>query len=159
MIENHIMKFFLLLVALLFIWLAGCIKHDQGCTTVKPQDEEPQILAYVSANGITATKHSSGLYYQIIDTGTGAWATANSQVTVNYTGKLLNGTTFDKNPSYTAALNKLIEGWQIGIPLIKKGGHVKLIIPSSLAYSCNGSGASIPANSVLYFDVWLTDFK
>jgi FKBP-type peptidyl-prolyl cis-trans isomerase FkpA len=153
------MKSFLLLASLLFIGFAGCMKHDQGCASIKPQDEEPQILAYASANGITATKHSSGLYYQIIEGGTGAWATVNSQVTVSYTGKLLNGNTFDQNSSYTEVLNKLIEGWQIGIPLIKKGGRIKLIIPSSLAYGCNGSGASIPANSVLYFDVSLIDVK
>lgn len=153
------MKSFLLLASLLFIGFVGCMKHDQGCASIKPQDEEPQILAYASANGITATKHSSGLYYQIIEGGTGAWATVNSQVTVSYTGKLLNGNTFDQNSSYSAALNKLIEGWQIGIPLIKKGGRIKLIIPSSLAYGCNGSGASIPANSVLYFDVSLIDVK
>ncbi len=153
------MKSFLLLASLLFIGFAGCMKNDQGCASIKPQDEEPQILAYASANGITATKHSSGLYYQIIEGGTGAWATVNSQVTVSYTGKLLNGNTFDQNSSYSTALNKLIEGWQIGIPLIKKGGRIKLIIPSSLAYGCNGSGASIPANSVLYFDVSLIDVK
>lgn len=153
------MKLFLLLATLLFIWFTGCIKHDQGCTTVKPQDEEAQILAYASANGITATKHMSGLYYEIMDWGSGAWPTVNSKVTVSYTGKLLNGNTFDQNTNYTQMLNQLIEGWQIGIPLIKKGGRIKLIIPSSLAYGCNGSGAAIPANSVLYFDIWLNDVK
>lgn len=153
------MKRFLLFAVLLSIWFTGCIKKDQGCTTVKPQDEENQILAYASANGITATRHTSGLYYQIIDAGSGASPTINSKVTVEYVGKLLNGNIFDQSSSYSQMLHQLIEGWQIGIPLIKKGGRIKLIIPSSLAYGCNGSGTAIPANSVLYFDIWLTDLK
>ncbi len=153
------MKSFLLIAALLFISFAGCLKQNQGCTTVKPQDEEKQILAYANANSITATKHTSGLYYEIMDSGTGGWPTVNSKVTVGYTGKLLNDNTFDQNSSYTQLLNQLIEGWQIGIPLIKKGGRIKLIIPSSLAYGCNGSGTAIPRNSVLYFDIWLNDVK
>jgi len=55
-------------------------------------------------------------------------------------------------------LSSLIEGWKIGIPLIKKGGRIKLIIPSALAYGCTGY-ASIPPNTPLYFDVTLTDVQ
>jgi FKBP-type peptidyl-prolyl cis-trans isomerase FkpA len=153
------MKSVLLIAILLFVSLSGCMKKEQGCATVKPQDEEKQILAFATDNGITATKHLSGLYYQIMDAGWGVSPAVNSKVTVGYTGKLLNGNTFDQNSSYTQGLNQLIEGWQIGIPLIKKGGRIKLIIPSSLAYGCNGSGASIPGNSVLYFDISLNDVK
>jgi len=153
------MKSFLLLAVLLIISFAGCMKKDQGCASVKPQDEEKQILDYASANGITAVKHTSGLYYEIIDPGSWTSPLANSKVTVGYIGKLLNGNTFDQNSSYTQTLNQLIEGWQIGIPLIKKGGRIKLIIPSSLAYGCNGAGAAIPGNSVLYFDILLNDVK
>ncbi len=153
------MKSFLLIAVLLFISFASCMKKDQGCATVKPQDEEKQILAYASANGITAVKHTSGLYYEIMDPGSWTSPLANSKVTVDYTGTLLNGNTFDQNSSYTQTLNQLIEGWQIGIPLIKKGGRIKLIIPSSLAYGCNGAGAAIPGNSVLYFDILLNDVK
>jgi FKBP-type peptidyl-prolyl cis-trans isomerase FkpA len=44
----------------------------------------------------------------------------------------------------------------LGLPLIKKGGVIRLIIPSSLAYGCNAAG-SIPGDSVLYFEVELVD--
>jgi FKBP-type peptidyl-prolyl cis-trans isomerase len=53
----------------------------------------------------------------------------------------------------------VIDGWKIGLPLIKKGGRIKLIIPSALAYSCTGAGTSIPPNTPLYFDVTLNDVK
>ena len=51
-----------------------------------------------------------------------------------------------------------IEGWKIGIPLIKKGGKLKLIIPSALAYGCNDI-SGIPGNSILFFDIDLIDVQ
>ena len=56
----------------------------------------------------------------------------------------------------TATLNQFIEGWRIAIPYIQKGGHIKMIIPSSLAYGCTGN-KSIPPNAPLYYDVVLVN--
>ena len=156
---NKIFTIFLSLLILLFANL-GCIK-DTACKNKTIESEQGAILAYASSNSITATAHSSGLYYQIISQGTGATPTLNSKIFVTYTGKLTNGTTFDSGttPAGTGwALGGLIPGWQLGIPLIQKGGQIKLIIPSSLAYGCQGYG-SIPGNSVLYFDISLTDVQ
>lgn len=137
----------------------GCIK-DTGCKTKTVDSEQAAILSYAAANGISGTAHSSGIYYQIISPGTGATPTSSSKIYVTYTGKLLNGTTFDSGstPAGGWALSGLIQGWQIGIPLIQKGGHIKLIIPSSLGYGCQGFG-SVPGNAILYFDVELTDVQ
>jgi len=137
----------------------SCAKKEMGCTPVSPESEESQIKAYATANNIQATRHTSGMYYQIIDSGAGATPVNNSTVTATYTGKLLNGTTFDSGTG-SFPLYRVIEGWQIGIPLIKKGGKIKLIIPSSYAYGCNGSPqGGIPSNAVLYFDINLVDVK
>ena len=126
---------------------------------VQPKDEEATILAYATANGIVPMKHSSGLYYQIVDAGTGPAPTNTSKVSVTYTGKLLNGTQFDQKVSpVTFFVNEVIEGWKIGIPLINEGGKIKLIIPSALAYSCNSAGV-IPPNAVLFFDISLLDVE
>ncbi len=153
--------FFPLTLAIFVI--GGCNKLDKGsvCSPKTPQSEQAEIVAYASANGINATAHSSGIYYQVINQGSGAVPTIGSRVYVKYTGKLLNGTVFDSqtNSSMTGwILGNLIPGWQIGIPLIQKGGQIKLIIPSSLCYGCNGSGP-ITANSVLYFEIELTDVQ
>lgn len=137
----------------------GCSKQKQGCMPVKPEAEEPQILTYTASDSIPAAKHSSGIYYEIINPGSGAAPSQNSNVTVTYIGKLLNGTVFDKSTSPVSFnLADVIEGWQIGIPLIKKGGRIKLFIPSAYGYGCNGSG-SIPPNSVLFFDVSLLNVQ
>jgi FKBP-type peptidyl-prolyl cis-trans isomerase FkpA len=50
----------------------------------------------------------------------------------------------------------MIQGFQTGLKLIQKGGRIKLIVPSALAYGCKGYG-SVPGNSILYFEVELID--
>lgn len=135
----------------------SCIKNEV-CKDKTVDSERATIAGYAAANGITGTEHSSGVYYQITNPGSGATPTATSTVTVKYTGKLLNGTIFDNQTATPVAVNlgQVIQGWKIGLPLIQKGGTIKLIIPSSLGYGCNGFG-TVPANSILYFEIELVD--
>jgi FKBP-type peptidyl-prolyl cis-trans isomerase len=142
-----------LLNCLFVLFSLGCSK-EKGCKSVEPKDEETRILAFAAANGISnPVKHNSGIYYQVVTPGTGVAPSINSLVTVNYTGQFLNGTTFNKSAvPVDISLGRVIEGWQIGIPLIKKGGTIKLIIPSAYAYGCNGKEGIAP-NEVLYFEV------
>ncbi|CAA9473434.1 MAG: FKBP-type peptidyl-prolyl cis-trans isomerase FkpA precursor [uncultured Segetibacter sp.] len=158
------MKDFLLVAFLIIMFSSGCSKQETGCMPVKPEAEEPQIIAYASAHGINVTRHSSGIYYEIINSGSGETPAKGSTITVGYVGKLLSDKIFDQNTSYVRKLSDLNEGWQIGIPLIKKGGRIKLIIPSAYGYGCNpkkdgDDNVVIPGNSVLFFDVNLIDLK
>jgi len=152
----------LCLITACFIDTSCSKKADSGCSDVSVASEDAAMLSYINANGITATKHSTGLYYQILSQGTGATPNVNNRVFVKYTGKLTNGTVFDEQQDHIKTgwiLGTLIRGWQIGIPLIQKGGKIKLIVPSSLGYGCNGSSGAIPANSILVFDVELIDVQ
>jgi FKBP-type peptidyl-prolyl cis-trans isomerase FkpA len=136
-----------------------CSKDANSCTPVSPQSEEAAILNYAAANGIVPTRHSSGLFYQILSPGTGATPTASSVVGVTYTGKNTSNFVFDEATTQKDwPLNMLIEGWQIGIPLIKKGGSIILLVPSALAYGCD-SPPAIPSNSILIFNINLLDVK
>jgi len=137
----------------------ACKKDDPAKTPAEQAAaDDAQIQAYISANNITATKDPSGLYYQIITPGTGAYPTASSVYTVNYKGEFITGGTFDSGTFPDFTLNRVIQGWQIGLPKINQGGRIKLIIPSALAYGPSGSGP-IPANAVLVFTVDLLSFK
>ncbi len=154
---------FSFIIAVLFI---GC-KADNGCKNVSPSSEESQITSFAAANGITAVKHSTGMYYEIVTQGSGATPNNSSIVTVTYTGKRLDGSVFDQSTTPTnftfngqpTPLGSLIDGWKVGLPLIQKGGHIKLIVPSSLAYGCTGAPPTISANTVLFFDIQLIDVQ
>lgn len=151
------MKKYLLLLAILVTVFSSCSK-DSFDPAKQATKDDAAIQAYISANGITATKDPSGVYYQVITPGTGTYPTASSLITVNYTGKLLNGTVFDSGTLHSVALNTMIPGWIYGLPHINTGGRILLLIPSALGYG-NSTQGSIPANSVLVFTVDLTGFS
>jgi FKBP-type peptidyl-prolyl cis-trans isomerase FkpA len=125
--------------------------------------EDFTINKHLQSNSLTGfTKTSTGLYYKIAQPGTGSPISIDSTIVANYTGKLLNGVVFDKaagGSEATFPLKSLVKGWQEAIPLIKQGGTIRVIVPSSLAYGLQGSGSSIPAFSVLDFEINVTDVK
>ena len=126
----------------------------------KDNDFEPQteadIIAYIAANDLNATRTSSGLYYVIDNSGSGTRPTSSSNVTVAYKGYFLDGNTFDQSgdAGISFGLNQVIAGWTEGIQLFKEGGEGILLIPSNLGYGSNGQG-SIPGGAVLVFDIKL----
>ena len=78
-------------------------------------------------------------------------------ITVQYVGKLEDGTVFDSAKSFAFQLGEgdVIKAWDRGLVGMKIGGHRKLVAPSHLAYGKRGSGPDIPPNATLYFDVIL----
>lgn len=115
--------------------------------------QRAQMIAFCNNNGITYTIHPSGILYQIITPGDSTKPNLCTSLTMTYTGKLMTGIIFDSN-TITYALRELIVGWQIAVPLIGKGGKIKMVIPSSLAYGVEGR-PGIPSNAPLYFEMSL----
>jgi len=115
----------------------------------------------IAANTDAKNIHD-GVYYTILKEGTGRQVSVNDTVTAFYKGYLLkDGSVFDgtKDKPAIFPLKRLIMGWQIGVPLCKVGGKVKIIIPSALAYSIRTRAAKIPPNSVLVFEIEVVDAK
>ncbi len=101
----------------------------------------------------------SGLQYIVEKEGEGEHPTATDEVTVHYTGKLLDGTVFDSSVSRgepaTFPLNRVIPGWTEGVQLMKEGAKYTFFIPSDLAYGPQGVPNAIPPHSTLIFEVEL----
>ena len=150
----------LLKLFLLFV-MAGAViscKKDAYDAEKQLKADEELIKAFVAKNNIPAQRHETGVYYHIVSSGTGNFKySANTRVTVKYTLRLLDGSVI---PQTTApiefTLGGVIPGWQIGVPLIQKGGKIRLLVPSPYAYR-NSAQGGIPANSVLDFDIELID--
>ena len=152
---------------LCFILFYSC-KKESGCgysdqNIVAPVNEQQAVKSYLDSNNLySATRDPAGFYYQVFEDGDGGSPNLCSQVELTYTGKLTSGTTFEqKSTAFT--LGSSIEGLRKGIPLIKKGGHMKLYIPPTLAYGSkeirDESGkVIIPAKSILIFDISLNTF-
>jgi FKBP-type peptidyl-prolyl cis-trans isomerase FkpA len=157
------MKKYLFILSVVVLGLSSCVKND-GPPPYDPvaqaKLDDATIQTYLNAHtDIIARKDSSGLYYQVITEGTGATITNASTVKVSYVGKSLNGAQFDANENFTTALaasTNIIAGWKIGVPKVKVGGKILLILPSGLAYGPNGNGPIAP-NSVIIFTITVKD--
>ncbi|MCX6297012.1 MAG: FKBP-type peptidyl-prolyl cis-trans isomerase [Bacteroidetes bacterium] len=150
--------------------------EEQKAMMEMRKNEEPKILAkYLADNKINAKATATGLYYIETKKGNGKKPKVGELVTVNYTGRLLDGTIFDtsdekvakasnlfdeRNPykpyQFPLGQNKVIPGWEEGLMLMSVGSKGQLIVPSSLAYGAQGGGP-IPPFSPLVFDVELMD--
>lgn len=101
----------------------------------------------------------SGLQYEVITEGDGPQPTAQDQVEVHYTGKLIDGTVFDSSVDRgvpaTFGVTQVIPGWVEALQLMKAGSKWRLFIPSDLAYGPRGAGGLIGPNQTLIFDVEL----
>jgi FKBP-type peptidyl-prolyl cis-trans isomerase FkpA len=124
--------------------------------------EIKQIEDSIAAGKTDATKNHNGIYYTIMKEGTGPQVSVTDTVVAHYKGYLFSdGTIFDqtKDKPATFPLSRLIKGWQIGLPLCKVGGKIKLLIPSGLAYSIRTRAAKIPPNSILVFEIEVVDTR
>lgn len=115
-------------------------------------------LARAGNTGIVTT--ASGLRYQVLKAGekAGPTPTDSDVALVNYEGKLLDGTTFDKSQQPTPfPVASVVPGFSEGLKLMHKGAKYRLWINPALGYGDKATGP-IPANSTLVFDVELQDF-
>lgn len=121
--------------------------------------------AFLDENGkrVEVKTLPSGLQYEVLKEGDGAQPTAGDQVTVHYTGKLIDGTVFDSSEERgepaTFGVTQVIPGWVEALQLMKVGCRWRLFIPSALAYGPNGAGGIIGPNATLIFDVELLAVK
>tara|TARA_B100000212_G_scaffold257996_1_gene198059 strand:+ start:2074 stop:2949 length:876 start_codon:yes stop_codon:yes gene_type:complete len=119
---------------------------------------------YLKENDITAKTAESGLRYVITKMGSGENAAPGDNVTVHYTGMLLNGEKFDssldRNQPFSFQLGQgmVIRGWDEGITYFNKGSEGTLYIPSTLGYGASGAGGVIPPNAVLIFEIQVLDY-
>ena len=127
----------------------------------KVQDNLASGEAFLTDNGKKegVTSLPSGLQYRIITAGSGASPKSTDQVTVHYRGTLIDGSEFDSsyqhNRPATFRLDRVIPGWTEGLQLMQEGAKWQFFIPAKLAYGEKGSGARIPPNSTLIFEVEL----
>lgn len=101
----------------------------------------------------------SGIYYKVLKTGSKNAPSPNrgSVVSVHYTGKTINGKTFDSSRGGVAPafrLRELIPGWIIALQQMHVGDKWEVYIPADKAYG-KRSQPGIPGGSTLIFEIEL----
>lgn len=127
------------------------------------------IKDFLTTNAITATKYDSGIWYSVVQEGTGLTpASIYSQVKINYTVKQMTvaGTVYfnellvEPSSIFSSRLVNFPQGVMIGLQLLKEGDKAVFYVPSMLGYGpqgLNNGTISIPANANLIFEIELLE--
>ena len=124
----------------------------------------PILLVMMGSAFATPTIETlpSGVRVEHLSVGQGIAPSATSTVTVNYLGKLVDGTEFDssykRGQPASFGLHQVIPCWTQGVQKMKVGGKAKLTCPSETGYGARDLG-KIPPNSILDFEIELLDSK
>ena len=145
----------------LFVVLFVSCSSDDGDSFPKDFSviNEQEIVDYIAANNIAATRTDTGLYYHIEEVGEGAAITATSDVSIRYKGLFIDGSILEETPENGVSLNLqgAIPGLAEGLQYFKEGGSGTLLVPASLAFGSNDFNG-IPGGSVLIFEIEVIDW-
>ncbi|KTC94011.1 FKBP-type peptidyl-prolyl cis-trans isomerase [Legionella erythra] len=133
--------------------------------TKKAEENKSKGEAFLSQNktkeGVVTLP--SGLQYKIIEKGNGAKPTKEDTVTVEYTGRLIDGQVFDSTDKTgkpaTFKVSQVIPGWTEALQLMPAGSVWEVYVPASLAYGPRSVGGPIGPNETLIFKIHLISVK
>ena len=146
---------------LVYLWagIAIAVLGAFALAWMAPLDPVSSFLATNrKAPGVIQT--ASGLQYEILSPGKGGATPTDTDTTlVNYEGKLLDGTSFDKSERPTPLpVKNVVPGFAEALKLMPKESKYRFWVMPSLGYGEKARGP-IPAHSVLVFEVEMVDFK
>jgi len=158
---------------MLFVVLSFGTISQIFSSSAQAQTNAPAVAPAPAAANVETDKDTgkpiittpSGLKYVDIVVGTGPAVKTGDHVSVNYLGKLLDGTKFDASADhggtfdYVQGVTALIAGWTEGTSTMKVGGKRKLIIPPQLGYGMQGAGDAVPPNATLIFEIELVSIN
>jgi len=153
---------------LVYLWI-GIVLAVVAAGALAMQTPIDPTTAFLAKNarvkGVVTTP--SGLQYQVLTAGKGSGPTDEDIALINYEGRLVDGTVFDKSqqptPIPVVASNPetgrqgVISGFSEALKLMSKGAKYRVWIKPSLAYGEKDQGV-IPPHSTLVFDLELLEF-
>lgn len=163
-----IKKILSLSIVALFV-LSACEKETRGLEQI----QEESIQAYLKSNNLTGfikdslaydkggSMDTGVFYYKVITVGEGDAVDYTDYVGISQTttsiNKSVNYETSKYNPQYYYLGYIKPVTWRQSLLKIKKGGEVRVITPSMLAFGKDGLGSTIPGNAILDSRISLAD--
>ncbi|WP_379085171.1 FKBP-type peptidyl-prolyl cis-trans isomerase [Pedobacter sp. UC225_65] len=149
--HKNITKYIYALLGVILIF-NSCKKEYESIEDI----DDAKIQAYIKSNNLPAVKDPSGFYYQVLDPGTGGVMQNKDSVFYNVTVKSLSGnvyfspTVFSNTGNYLGYVTP--DAYREALYAINRGGKVRVIVPSYMAYGKNGSGP-VPSNEVIVSEI------
>lgn len=147
------------------LFLAGCGPKEPAVPATPEksvaQERRENWFGMKLANDASIQWRDSGLGIQVLREGEGAPPQRTDKVRINYVGRLLDGTEFDRSAAGKPAVfrvQELVTGFAAGMATMRAGGRSVFYIPPHLGYGGIRAG-KIPANSSLVFEVELLEIN
>lgn len=132
-------------VVALAVWRKG------SRPAVDPAASASFLASNRAAPGVTQT--ASGVQYRVLKPADGPTPTGSDTVRITYTGRLIDGTVFDRSAKPVSfGVGDVVPGFSEALKLMPVGSSYRVWIPSELGYGPRGAGP-IPGNAVLVFDI------
>lgn len=138
---------------------------DSAEVQKKILEEGPKIKEYLKSKGLDFSKTRNGVYVAVIFSGTGKTIQTGNTVVLDYTGKLLNDSTFqdtkelNKPFTYVSGAGQAVLGWDEGLEGLHAGTKAVIVIPSPLAYGSQGIPGLVPPHFPVVFEVDIQQVK
>ncbi len=141
----------------------GLLMHYATHMTANPQDtaaiEQNELIEFLVEKGWQMEHDPAGIFYHVIEPGSGVIPEWGSRVQVHYHGYALDGrkfdSTYDRDEPFTFYVGNVVRGWNLSLYHLKPGGRGVFLIPAHLAYGSEGFGRLVGPNEHLLFEIEL----
>lgn len=132
--------------------------NETEYTAEREQELISQYLAKLQQGGYAVKTSPSGVYYVIIEEGSGDYPAAGDTLSVQYAGYRVTGELFDASLNHSPDSSyhfvyketEMIPGWVEMMGLMNKGRKLEFLIPSNLAYGSTGASTIPPYTSLVF---------
>lgn len=135
--------------------------EEAGQAGKREQLADMFMEANAEREGVTTT--SSGLQYEVLESGSGASPGPQTTVVTHYHGTLVDGTVFDssvdRGEPAEFGVHQVIPAWTEALQMMSVGDKWRIACPPQLAYGEQGAGAAIGPNTALVFEIHLIAIK
>lgn len=157
------------LIAVAATFFTSCLDNpeQEERTKAMEQAELEKLLSDLTGKGFDIDTTALGVFYIIHEQGDGPVVTPGDTLTIAYEAFHINGIKFDDSDSwyengeweFVYPQTNLIQGFNDGLSLMKKGMVAQFIIPSELAYGVFGYPPVIDAYETIIYGIELKEIK
>ncbi len=153
--------------AFVLVLITSCIDVATEDRTYNDEMLElDELLTSLVAEGYDIDTTALGVYYIVVEDGTGECPVDGDTISINYNGYFADGTLFDSSDDWATdgiwefvyGEQSLITGFNDALSVMKAGSQMQFIIPSDLAYGSYGYG-SIGEYQTLIFVIEMHEIK
>jgi FKBP-type peptidyl-prolyl cis-trans isomerase FkpA len=122
--------------------------------------DRERIQSYIERKGLQMEESPAGLWYRVIEEGSGGKLRDNDRIVMEYKCSLLDGTLcYDSEQTgpleITLGRTGIEPGLNEGLRMLRPGSKAIFILPPFLAHGLPGDGKKIPPRSVVVYNVYI----